>query len=71
MTLQKIICKVILPKCAEITKMDVKIGVKEKCSSIFVIKLLFFVAFTSQRVRTKLPAQVEFAFGAYKKNFKR
>ena len=44
MTLQKIICKVILPKCAEITKINVKIGIKEKCSSIFVIKLLFFVA---------------------------
>ena len=56
MTLQKIICKVILPKCADVTKTNVKIGMKEKRSSIFVIKLLFFVAFTSHESTHQTPS---------------
>ena len=48
-------CKVTLPKCSDFTKIDVKISMKEKHSSIFVIKLLFFGAFASQESTDQVP----------------
>ncbi len=46
----------ILPKCTEVTKMNVKIGMKEKRGSIFVIKLFFFEAFTSHESTDQTPS---------------